>query len=351
MRIAVIVTTFNNVDSISRCLNSVKSFKNKLSKFEIKIILVDDASVDNTPEILLNFSNKIPLTEFKKYDTNQGVSKTRNYGISRSLDTDYLLFLDGDDELDLRLADYLNKNKLGSDLYAFDFTTVDDDKKTEHNHLKNSKIFNDESISDYFFDYLTIPNRNSMFVTCWAKLLKTKLLKTNANLRFRQEMRIYEDVQFIFRFIRMSKKIEYINIPSYIYNRANSKSPGQASLGGNWEVTQLFSFISALRQLRHYLIEKKQNIHFIDSKIFHCIAAYTCISSSRAWIRVQSFSDFFKMHYKLKNIYTKPIIEKSFKIYNVDIAKGNKLICFFLKRKYFLIASILTFLYSNKRYK
>ena len=49
MRIAVIVTTFNNVDSISRCLNSVKSFKNKLSKFEIKIILVDDASVDNTP--------------------------------------------------------------------------------------------------------------------------------------------------------------------------------------------------------------------------------------------------------------------------------------------------------------
>ena len=351
MRIAVIVTTYNNSDSIVRCLNSVKSFENKLKKFEIQIILVDDASIDKTPQILLSFSKKMPLTEFKKYSTNQGVSKARNYGISRSLDSDYLLFLDGDDELDLRLADYLNKSKLGSDIYAFDFTIIDDEKKTEQKHFQNKKFFNDESITDYFFDYLTIPNRNSMFVTCWAKLLKTKLLKINANLRFRQEMRIYEDVQFIFRFLRKCKKIEYINIPSYVYNRSKSKSAGQASLGGNWKVTHLFSFISALRQLRHYLIEKKQNVHFVNTKIFHCIGVYTCISSSRAWIRVQSFSDFLKMHYLLKNIYKKPIIEKSFNIYNVEIAKGNKLITFFLKRKYFFIASILTFLYSNKRYK
>ena len=57
------------------------------------------------------------------------------------------------------------------------------------------------------------------------------------------------------------------------------------------------------------------------------------------------------MFLELKKIYKKPIIEKGLTTYNVDIANGNKLISFFLKHKYFFIASILNFIQSYKRYK
>ena len=350
MRIGVIVTTYNNADSILRCLNSVKYFKKKLTKYDIKIILVDDASDDNTPKLLLEFTKTIPSVIFKKYNKNGGVSRSRNYGISKSLDMDYLLFVDGDDELDFKLTNFLSAKKLVNDFYTFDFSIGNNKKEISYNHLETGKVFNEKSISDYLFSYLIQPNRKSMFVSCWAKLYKTKLLKTNVNLRFKEEMHIYEDLHFVFSFMRKCKKIEYINVPSYIYSDKN-KLKDRASMGCNWDVVQLFSFVSALRQLRFFLIEKKQNIEHINLKIFHCIAVYTCISSARAWVRVHSFSDYIKMFYQLKKVYKKPIIEKSLKIYNVDKANGNKLITFYLKKKLFFIASILTFIHSRKRYK
>ena len=350
MRIGLIVTTYNNSESISRSLNSVKNFKNKLKKFDLKIILIDDASVDNTPATLFEFSKEIPSTELKIFKTNKGVSRSRNYGISKSLDTDYLLFLDGDDELNPKLADYMNKSKLVNDLYAFDFSIVDEKKETQLNHLETRRIFNDKSISEYLLDFLTMPNRKSMFISCWAKLYKSKVLKSNVKLRFKEEMKINEDIHFVFSFIRKCKLIEYINISSYIYND-KTKLTKRASFGINSDVIQFFSIVQVMRQLRLYLIEKKQNIDHVNLKIFHCIAAYTCISSARAWIRVHSFSDYIKMFYQLKKVYKKPIIEKSLKIYNVDKANGNKLITFYLKKKLFFMASILTFIHSRKRYK
>ena len=350
MRIGLIVTTYNNSESISRSLNSVKNFKDKLKKIDLKVILIDDASVDNTPATLFEFSKEIPSTELKIFKANKGVSRSRNYGISKSLDTDYLLFLDGDDELNPKLADYMNKSKLVNDLYAFDFSIVDEKKETQHNHLETRRIFNDKSISEYLLDFLTMPNRKSMFVSCWAKLYKSKVLKSNVKLRFKEGMKINEDIHFVFSFIRKCKLIEYINISSYIYND-KTKLTKRASFGINSNVIQFFSIVQAMRQLRLYLIEKRQNIDHVNFKIFHCIGAYTCIYSVRAFVRVQSFSDFVNTFHQLKKIYKKTIIEKSLNIYDVDKANGNRMTSFFLKQKYFFVASIINFLNARKRYK
>ena len=164
MHLALIVSSYNNADSINKCLKSVISFKKKLKKFE----------------------------------KNQGVSRSRNYGISKSLDSDYILFLDGDDEIDINFSEYLNKNRLINDLYAFDFSIIEKGKETKCSHLNTRKIFDDKSLSKYFFNYLTTPNKNSMFVTCWAKLFKTKILNDFKKLRFKEDMKIYEDAQFLF---------------------------------------------------------------------------------------------------------------------------------------------------------
>ena len=349
MYIAIIVTSYNDADSILKCLNSIKLFKKRLQKFNTRIILVDDASTDNTPEILVEFSREVPLTYFKKYKTNKGVSRSRNYGISKSLDADYTMFVDGDDDINIKLADYINKSKLEHDFYTFDFSIVKNKKEIQHKHLETGTVFNDESISEYLFSYLITPNRRSMFVACWAKMYKTKILKNNVKLRFKEEMRVNEDALFVFSFVRKSKIIEYVNIPAYKYND-NSKLTCRSSFAIDSDVIKFFSIILALRQLRFYLIEKNQNVDYVNSRIFHCIAAYTCIYSNRAWVRVSSFSEFLTLFYDLKKIYKKPIIKKSLKLYDVNKAKGGKFLSFFLKREFFLTAAIISFIQSLKRY-
>ena len=313
MYIAIIVTSYNNADSISDCLNSIKLFTKRLQKFNTRIILVDDASTDDTPEILLEFSREVPLTYFKKYKTNKGASRSRNYGISKSLDADYTMFVDGDDEIDLKLADYLNKSKLGNDFYTFDFSIVGNKKEVQHSHQETGIVFNDKSISEYLFSYLITPNRRSMFVACWAKLYKTEILKNNVKLRFKEEMRVNEDALFVFSFVRKAKTIEYVKISAYKYND-NSKLTDRASFAIGYDVVKFFSIILALRQLRFYLIEKKQNVDYVNSRIFHCIAAYTCIYSNRAWVRVSSFSEFLTVFYDLKKIYKKHIKKKVYSL-------------------------------------
>ena len=71
MQLALIVSSYNNADSINRCLKSVISFKKKLTKFDIKIILVDDGSTDETPSILTKFCSTLPSIELKKFDVGQ----------------------------------------------------------------------------------------------------------------------------------------------------------------------------------------------------------------------------------------------------------------------------------------
>ena len=125
----------------------------------------------------------------------------------------------------------------------------------------------------------------------------------------------------------------------------------QASFGVNWNASHLFSFIVALRQLKFLLIEIGNDTNDVKHRIYHCMGAYTCISSIRAWIRVRNVADFIKMLVVLNAIYSKNSIKKSLKVYDAKVAKGNRFAAFFLKYEFFNIAAILFFITSKKRYK
>ena len=60
---------------------------------------------------------------------------------------------------------------------------------------------------------------------------KEHLCSDFKKLRFKEDMKIYEDAQFLFNFIRKSEKIEYVNILSYKYNKPDKVLLDQASFG------------------------------------------------------------------------------------------------------------------------
>ena len=97
-KVSVIITCFNLQEyitrSISSCLNQT------LDEKEYEIIVVDDASTDDSWKVIQSFGNLIKSVRLPK---NKGVAAASNAGIQASTG-DYIVRVDGDD--------YVNRNFL-----------------------------------------------------------------------------------------------------------------------------------------------------------------------------------------------------------------------------------------------
>ena len=93
--VSVIIPSYNEAKNISRCLNSIfrQSYKN------IEVILVDDASTDNTVSIAqgntTNFKKTLKVISQKNHQE-RGVTRNAGAKIAKGK---YLLFIDADMEL------------------------------------------------------------------------------------------------------------------------------------------------------------------------------------------------------------------------------------------------------------
>lgn len=89
--VSVIIPTYNRGYCIERAVNSVLSqtWKN------LEVIIVDDASTDNTEEIIHGIEDG--RIRYIKYDVNRGANHARNLGIE-SAKGKYIAFNDSDDE-------------------------------------------------------------------------------------------------------------------------------------------------------------------------------------------------------------------------------------------------------------
>jgi glycosyltransferase involved in cell wall biosynthesis len=88
----VVVPTFNNVDELTNCLESLEVQTLR----DFRILVCVDGSTDGTAEALASRTGSIPLEVLWHKDrTNRGRSATRNLSLPR-LDSDYTLFLDSD---------------------------------------------------------------------------------------------------------------------------------------------------------------------------------------------------------------------------------------------------------------
>ncbi len=93
--VSIIIPVYNGESIIRRSINSAISQTYK----DIEIICVDDASTDNTPDILKEYANKDCRIHVFTESRNVGTSKARKDGGKMSKG-EHILFLDADDELE-----------------------------------------------------------------------------------------------------------------------------------------------------------------------------------------------------------------------------------------------------------
>jgi glycosyltransferase involved in cell wall biosynthesis len=83
IQVSVIIPNYNYSHYIEQCLQSVLDSNFKSDKMEI--ILVDDASTDNSVEVIEEMMKSCPFPfRLIKNDTNLGLSLTRNRGITNA---------------------------------------------------------------------------------------------------------------------------------------------------------------------------------------------------------------------------------------------------------------------------
>lgn len=99
--ISVIIPIYNVGEYLSRCLSSVsyQSFKN------FEVIMVDDSSTDNSPQIATEFEKKFPNFRLVHNPT-KGVASARNLGVKLARG-EYVAFIDSDDYVDVNYLKYL----------------------------------------------------------------------------------------------------------------------------------------------------------------------------------------------------------------------------------------------------
>ena len=131
MNIGVVITTFNSEDTIKECINSLISKKIDNS-FKLKIIVVDDCSTDSTKNIISDYYSKGLISKAIYLSLNKGISAARNKGISECNDVDNIMFVDGDDSINIDFFDIAsyeyetiivhNKNN-----FEYNYTNYDND--------------------------------------------------------------------------------------------------------------------------------------------------------------------------------------------------------------------------------
>ncbi len=210
--ISVYITSFNKEKFLFRSIESV--LKQSLSAVEI--IVIDDASTDNSKQIIKGFKSRYPnliKTIFNKQ--NQGISRTRNLAI-KACSGKLITYLDGDDmfyEDKLQTEyDYLLKNKKAEIVYSnFNYIDCDDNPINSFADLNDRPAIGNIFKQTYNREYNISSGNNYIYEMFYKSTF------IDAGL-YDEKIKIWEDWDLR---IRMSKISEYDYCP--IINSAYRK--------------------------------------------------------------------------------------------------------------------------------
>jgi len=102
MSISVIMGSYNYAHYLPKALDAICN----QSLEPAEVIIVDDASSDNSVEIIKEYQKKYPFIRLEQNEKNQGIIKTANYAI-RLTTSEYVVFCAADDEV---MPDFFKKS-------------------------------------------------------------------------------------------------------------------------------------------------------------------------------------------------------------------------------------------------
>lgn len=213
--LTVIVPVFNDEANIVRCLESL--FNQTFCNMEI--IVVNDASTDNTPMVLEKYQEKHPF-QIISMKENSGAGCCRNTGILAAK-TPYVAFVDSDDWVDMssytKCFEQLSDN---TDVVVFGlvYDYIAQNRRDEkYYYSRNYRMPGEFALNIYAH---TIPNEIKITPIVNNKVYRRQFLLDN-NIFFHEELRYQEDDVFTFEVLARAAMVSFVNGCSYHYCQRN----------------------------------------------------------------------------------------------------------------------------------
>lgn len=210
--ISIIVPIYNSEQHLNECIDSIvnQSYKN------LEIILVDDGSTDNSSRICSSYTNTDNRVKYYKKN-NTGVSSTRNFGINASTGS-LIMFVDSDDILKENCVESLVDRMEDSDLASCGIALFFSDRIDDYCNPTDEKVLLKEI--NEFYSHL---EDNYFFNAIYAKLYRSSIIKQN-EIQYDERYSIYEDRDFVFRYLMYCSKISFLQKSLYLYRQTEGIS-------------------------------------------------------------------------------------------------------------------------------
>lgn len=208
---SIIIPVYNCEEYLRLCVNSILNQSYK----DFEIILVDDGSTDGSLSVCKDLSRKHSnIKVFHK--ENGGAASARNVGIEKAHGK-YLMFIDGDDILDensLYSIDDIFTDDFQLCLFGMSFDYYHEDSLVRNEVLScvNKGSYNKEKLLKNFKVFF---DDNALSSAC-NKVFVADVIAKN-NLRFVEGMTLYEDFDFVLKYLNCIDNIVCIDKPFYHY--------------------------------------------------------------------------------------------------------------------------------------
>ena len=214
IKFSVIVPIYNCINDLPACVSSVL----QQSEPDLELLLVDDGSTDGSGALCDRLAEQDKrIRVFHK--TNGGASSARNMGLKHAVG-EFIQFIDGDDTVE---PDLLERVSATVSIFSpqmvifgmsFDsYSAARRLEKTKHMSVKHSGLF---SLEEILSDFPGFFSDNALASAC-NKAFSGDILR-DTGLLFSEELTIYEDLDFVLRYLPHCAQIACLDCVLYHYH-------------------------------------------------------------------------------------------------------------------------------------
>ena len=213
--ISVIIPAYQCADTIENTVTSI--LRSGLSDFEI--IIVDDGSGDRTAEIIDSLAEKYTCIRCL-HQKNAGVSSARNRGL-REATGDYVWFFDADDSVDRDSMRHVEEILIAEEPdmlvfgLSFDYYHRGNRFRRDERIPPLEGLIDIESCSGKMYELFVTNSLSSL----WSRIIKRSVI-LHEDLSLREDMFLYEDLEFTLRVWKYCDSVYFIREPIYRYRQA-----------------------------------------------------------------------------------------------------------------------------------
>lgn len=267
--VSIVMPVYNGAAWLHACLDSILC--QTMDDFEL--IVVDDASTDETPEILADYAARDAHMAVVTHGCNTHAGMARNDGMERATGT-YLLFLDADDLYEPHLLERTVGCAQAGDADMVLFGA--DEFEGDPAHARpNPFLLNLSAIPERRpFNRADVSNR--LFQICtpepWSKLFRRSFVEHAASgetpLRF-QGMQNANDLFFTMAALAAAERVDVV--PDVLVHHRKGAAGGIQAR----KAQEPLAFLDALRALKAYLEQAglfdRLSASFANLAVFHCL--------------------------------------------------------------------------------